>query len=97
MEELLRKQWIHSHEEDTEEEKVFRPADYKLPPSRGRKSFELKSDGTLIYTGLSTVDKHESTTGKWELKNNNLILHPASQSKTSETLQIISVKKIAWL
>lgn len=30
------KHWVHSHEDDTKDIKVFRPVDYKFPPSRGR-------------------------------------------------------------
>jgi hypothetical protein len=36
--------WVHSHEEDTDDETVFRAADsgYAFPPSRGREALELR-------------------------------------------------------
>jgi len=87
---ILYKHWVHSHEEDTDSERVFRPSDYNFPRSRGRKSFELKPDGRLIYTGLSPTDKQESASYKWELKNNDLIFYSSSISEPFETLQIVS-------
>ena len=44
----LYQHWVHSHEEDTNTEIVFRPATYNFPRSRGRRSFELKTDGILV-------------------------------------------------
>jgi hypothetical protein len=51
-ERILRPCWVHSHEEDSDEEMVFRPAAYEFPPSRGRRSFELKPDGILAEGGI---------------------------------------------
>ena len=33
--------WVHSHEEDSGDELVFRPAGYAFPPSRGREALTL--------------------------------------------------------
>jgi hypothetical protein len=55
-ERILRRRWVHSHEEDSDEEMVFRPAAYELPPSRGRRSFELKPDGILAKGGIGRTD-----------------------------------------
>lgn len=55
-ERILRRCWVHSHEEDSDEEMVFRPAAYELPPSRGRRSFELKPDGILAEGGIGPTD-----------------------------------------
>ena len=40
--------WVHSHEEDTDAEMVYRPASYAFPPSRGRTSFDLRADGSYV-------------------------------------------------
>ena len=45
---ILCQHWVHSHEEDTETEMVFRPASHPFPRSRGRRSFELRPDGTFV-------------------------------------------------
>lgn len=88
---ILCKRWVHSHEEDTENEKVFRTADYNFPRSRGRKSFELKPGGELIYMGLSPTDKQEPVIYKWELKNDDLIFYISTTSEPLEILHIVSV------
>jgi hypothetical protein len=67
-ERILRRCWVHSHEEDSDEEMVFRPAAYELPPSRGRRSFELKPDGILAEGGIGPTDRPMETQGTWELR-----------------------------
>src|SRR5438034_663791 len=42
------RRWLHSHEEDADAAKVYRPDDYPFPPARGRMGFELKPDGSLL-------------------------------------------------
>ena len=53
----LLQHWIHSHEEDTDTEMVFRPASFNFPPARGRKGFELSPDGTLIDYRIGPTDR----------------------------------------
>ena len=57
--------WVHSHEEDSGDVQVYRPADYPFPPARGRRGFELRPDGELLLYGPSPSDKPEATTGTW--------------------------------
>jgi hypothetical protein len=40
--------WTHSHEEDENDEQVFRHHAYPFPPSRDRDGFELTEDGVII-------------------------------------------------
>ena len=47
MNEVLQQEWVHSREEDTPTEMVFRPASYDFPPARGRKSFALDQVASL--------------------------------------------------
>ena len=47
--------WVHSHEEDTATEQVFRRAHYAFPPSRGREALELRSDGTAAVHGELSI------------------------------------------
>jgi hypothetical protein len=67
-------QWVHAHEEDTEDEMVFRPADRPLPPSRGRMSFELRRDGTYSERSPGPVDAPVQAGGRWSLEGDRLIL-----------------------
>ena len=80
--------WIHSHEEDTETEMVFRPAGYRLPRSRGRRSFELRPDGSLIQFGIGPTDKPVETRGMWKLEEDKIALYSKSKSKPSKVMQI---------
>jgi hypothetical protein len=68
----LCRHWVHSHEEDSDTEMVFRPASYKFPPARGRKGFELKPDGTLIDHGIGPTDRRTKSKGKWKLEGEEL-------------------------
>jgi hypothetical protein len=62
--------WVHSHEEDTPEEMVFRPADYAFPPSRGREAIDLRPDGSYAGTVPGPVDKPVAgDTGEWTLED----------------------------
>lgn len=93
--ENLQQSWIHSHEEDTDTETVYRPADYDFPLSRGRSGFELKSDNKLAEINIAPTDGTTEEAGSWELKSDQdaleLQLNPDSQAKRD--LQIKSVSK----
>ena len=71
----LAQRWVHSHEEDSDTEMVFRPASYKFPPSRGRTSLDLRPDGGLTESSPGPSDRSENTEGTWRLDaDNNLVL-----------------------
>ena len=53
---LLCRHWIHSREEDTATEAVYRPSDFPLPPSRGRSGLEFRHDGTFKRIGIGATD-----------------------------------------
>ena len=62
--------WVHSHEEDTADETVFRSADYAFPPSRGREAIELRPDGSYAGTVPGPVDKPVAgDEGQWTLED----------------------------
>ncbi len=73
---LVGKTWLHSHEEDTPTEMVFRPSTFRFPPSRGgRIGFELRQDGTAVAFGPGPTDKPQEDVGKWTLGTNKLELN----------------------
>jgi hypothetical protein len=74
--ETLAGHWVHSHEEDTETERVFRPASYDFPRARrGRDSFELRPDGTYVERAPGPADAPvESGSGSWSLEGSRLEL-----------------------
>ena len=71
----LQKRWLHSYEEDTETEAVYRPGSYSFPPSRGpRPGFELRPDGSCILFGIAPTDAPTTETGRWNLNGDAQVL-----------------------
>jgi len=88
----LYQHWVHSHEEDTNTEIVFRPATYNFPRSRGRRSFELKPNGSLVEGGMAPDDRRQETQGTWALQDGDkLVLYTQSASQPSRVMHIASV------
>jgi hypothetical protein len=86
--EVLQKHWIHSHEEDTPTEMVFRPADFPFPPSRGRHGFELKPDGSYVETAIGPTDKPQKAEGRWSLQGDRIEIHNAGARAPTRTLEV---------
>ena len=88
----LARKWVHSHEEDTSDQTVFRPETFKFPPSRGRKSFELRPDGTMVHSGIGPDDRPNLRTGSWQLKETDtLVLQPSDSNTQSTVMRVIQV------
>lgn len=66
--------WVHSHEEDTDDLRVYRPADFSFPRSRGRTSIDLREDGTYSRRAPGPVDVPVETGGQWRLAGDRLEL-----------------------
>jgi hypothetical protein len=81
--------WVHSHEEDSDGERVYRPATFELPPSRGRDAFELRSDGTLVARRPGPVDVPEEQTGTWDVRGDQLVL---TSGGAERVLEVVSVE-----
>jgi len=90
-EKVLQRRWVHSHEEDTDKEMVFRPAAFEFPRSRGRRSLELKPDGSLVEGGIGPTDRPVETQGTWELENDTRLVLRPDPSETPRLMQIASV------
>ncbi|MBC8153520.1 MAG: hypothetical protein H7Z72_11465 [Bacteroidetes bacterium] len=86
---LIQQRWLHSHEEDSPTERVYRPASYPFPRSRGRSGFDLKPGQALEEIGPGANDAPTATTGSWDVdEQNNLLLH----GETDTRLLIISAE-----
>src|SRR5262249_44876939 len=70
----LPRHWVHSHEEDSGDQMVFRPSTYTFPRSRGRQEFDLVPDGTLRATRPGPTDKRESSAGSWSLEPGGVLV-----------------------
>ena len=85
----LSQRWVHSHEEDTADEMVFRPASYAFPPSRGRRSFQLKPEGTVVTFGPGPDDRSVQSEGTWQLDaDNKLILQTGTAERAMPLLRV---------
>jgi hypothetical protein len=82
--------WVHVHEEDTEDEMVFRAAGTDLPPSRGRMAFELRADGTFVETGLGATDVPEEATGRWALEGDTISLSEGATQGVPREMEVIT-------
>jgi len=91
--ELLHGRWVHAHEEDTDEHMVFRPAEYELPPARGRLTFELRPDGTFWEAGLGAADVPEEATGVWRLEDDDrIVLGEGAPGGVPRTMRIATAE-----
>src|SRR5437764_8880258 len=82
--------WVHSHEEDTPTTTVYRPAAHRFPPSRGRRRFDLRPDGTLAAARPGPADQTVSAAGTWKLAGDRLEL--TEPGGPTETLCVESVE-----
>ena len=88
----LHKRWIHSQEEDSDDEMVFRPSGFDLPPARGRRSIELRRDGSYLESFPGPVDAPEQADGSWSLKGDELEIHPGGD-RPGETWKVVSAEE----
>jgi hypothetical protein len=89
--ESLQRRWVHSHEEDSDDEMVFRPAGWEFPPARGRQSFELRPDGTYLGSGPGPDDRPVESTGTWSLEGDRLVFE-APGDAPNQAWQVASVE-----
>ena len=97
---ILHKNWVHSHEEDTDSEIVYRPETYNLPPLRGgRDAIEFKADksftqrGDMIqeHSNLGPDDRYNYSQGKWDIDQNNVLSLMPGKNSPAAKLKILSV------
>ncbi|MFT4164030.1 MAG: hypothetical protein QM650_02170 [Microlunatus sp.] len=83
--------WMHSHEEDTANTEVYRPASYRFPPARGRTGFELSADGRAEYLGIAAADGTDHLAARWELQpGNELRITVTEQQADPMVLTVLS-------
>ena len=65
LEECVSRAWLHSQEEDSGDEMVYRPVGYRFPPARGRRGFELHGGGEAVYYGIAAADGRDRIPASW--------------------------------
>jgi len=88
---LLNQKWVHSHEEDTAEEMVFRPSTFKFPPSRGRRGFELHPDGTAQILGIAPSDAPQQHMGTWSVGSEKQLMVQVPALQQTQSMTVLSV------
>lgn len=67
--------WRHAHEEDAEGVAVYRQAAFNFAPSRGRRGFELRVNGSFRALAPGPTDREvESGSGRWSQADSELKL-----------------------
>ncbi len=87
---VLCRRWVHSHEEDTRGEMVFRPAGFAFPLSRGRFAFQLRKDGSAVTSEPGPADRPRGRKGSWCLKDGDLCLETPAPEPRVRTFEIVS-------
>jgi hypothetical protein len=67
-------EWVHSHEEDTQDTSVYRRPGYDFPPARGRRGFALKRDGGFVWHRIAAADGNVDSMGRWRIEDNDRIV-----------------------
>ena len=72
---LLKKQWVHSFEEESDSIQIYRPDNYKeFPAAHYRQKYNLAYDGRCKYLVLSPNDAHYFENGTWAYNENDQVL-----------------------
>jgi hypothetical protein len=88
----LEGRWLHSNEEDTAGEMVFRPAGHPLPSSRGRLGFELRPGGSATMIAIGRGDAPEELAGTWELDEDGPSIRLRFEKEPERALLLVSVE-----
>lgn len=88
---LLHRHWVHSHEEDTATERVYRPAEFPFPPSRGRTGFDLKPDHRCTAFEIAPADGSEEYSATWELDADDRLTIYDDRRRPVRVLQVVAV------
>jgi hypothetical protein len=94
--ERLAGRWVHSHEEDTDDELVYRSATsgYDFPRSRGREAIELHPDGSYGGVVPGPADKPEASPGgSWSLEGDKLVLPDRTLEITAAEGGVLRVRR----
>jgi len=92
----LEGRWVHSHEEDTDDEIVYRAesSGYDFPRSRGREALELNPDGSYSGVVPGPTDKPEATgVGGWTVEGDRLVLPDRTLEVTGVEAGVLRVRR----
>lgn len=90
----LERTWLHAHEEDQGDVRIYRPNTYAFPPSRGRTGFSFDHNGLFTQLDIAPTDGLEGRKGKWTAENDHTLRISLDDKKDPDyKLEIVSVDK----
>ena len=88
-EEDLTGRWVRAHEEETDDELVFRRPDHDLPPMRRRDMLQINADRTYLMSTIGRADGNHILKGTWAQQTD--AAERALPRPDKERIEIISV------
>ncbi|HEU4444596.1 MAG TPA: hypothetical protein VFR94_07980 [Nitrososphaeraceae archaeon] len=87
------KHWIESREDrdNRPNVSVYRPRDFKFPPSRGRRGFEIKKNGEFILYEIGSADRPVKMVGNFTVEGLDKIKVYFEQ-RSPFTLKIVAIE-----
>ena len=86
---IIGETYMHSHEEDGDEGRIYRSEDYKFPRSRGREGFRMEQDSTFLYYGIAPTDGTLVYIGYWNIDDSVIVVNfPAEAPFRAMALQV---------
>lgn len=82
--------WIHSFEESSALQTVYRPVTYSFAPARGRDGFEIREDGIFISHPIAPGDGNMTIEEKWVLHDHELVV---TGRGNNQRYKLVSVTK----
>jgi hypothetical protein len=74
-ERTLAREWVEIREESGEGRVVLRPSTHPLPPARGRRRLDLRTEGKAVPKAPGPTDQLQASgAGEWSLEGNTLHL-----------------------
>lgn len=88
---MLIKSWVHSYEEDTDVQMVYRPIDAReFPPSRYRQVLIFDENNRCRYLVLAPDDGHYFEQGSWYYKETEkTIIIKNAQEEIKYSLKVV--------
>ena len=89
----LERTWLHAHEEDQGDVRVYRPNTYAFPPSRGRTGFSFDPNGLFTQFDIAPTDGLEGRKGTWKPENDRMVRISLTDQKDPDyKLEIVSLE-----
>ncbi|MFC7446639.1 hypothetical protein [Rhodococcus daqingensis] len=81
--------WGHSFEEDHDGIRVYRPAGFDFPRSRGRGGIEFRPDGSYVDWVVGRGDANEAHEGTWVSGAGNESLEVTTEAGEHRVVRIV--------